>query len=128
MSFERIAQKIPGHPDIIYKRYPSGTCFHESTPDDLCQLIDKHICSRLDRLEFFYGDTTTGKLWEGGTASCSGYLSRSSGIIKVPICIHNHASTGGATLLDHCVLKVQSSRGKRPLWRHPVLLETAQAT
>lgn len=48
-----------------------------------------------------------------------GYIGRSTGSVKIPLLVHNERSMGGPALLDHCIVRIRTSRGGRVLWQHP---------
>lgn len=48
-----------------------------------------------------------------------GYIGRSTGTNKIPLLIHNNRSIGGPALLDHCIVRIRTSRGGRVLYQHP---------
>lgn len=68
------------------------------------------------RIRVHYGDVVTGKDW----IDVTGKVGRSMGPIKVPLLIHNCRSLGGGALLDHCIVRIVTSKGKRELYRHPL--------
>jgi hypothetical protein len=46
----------------------------------------------------------------------TGYISRSCGPVKVPICLYNNRSMGGAVISDSHIRRVLTSRGKQVLY------------
>jgi hypothetical protein len=47
-----------------------------------------------------------------------GYVSRSGGQYKVPIVLYNKRTRGGPSILDHCIVKIQTARGGKVLYQH----------
>jgi hypothetical protein len=78
----------------------------------LMECMEKRIRVTLD-----YGDTTTGKSW-GETCDVSGYIGRSTGILKVLILVANSRSHGGGAILTGSILSIKTSKGKKLLWSH----------
>ena len=70
------------------------------------------------RIRLFYGDTKTGKDWQE-KSDVTGRIVRSMGPVKVPILLHNQRSTGGGAILDYCIVKIETSAGRRVLYKHP---------
>ena len=93
-----------------------GICFNPETPDDLCRIIAALIESgRETRIRIFLGDTATGKEWAEEN-DVTGYFGRSTGQFKIPLLVNNRRSMGGPAVLDHCILKLQTTSG-RVLWQ-----------
>lgn len=99
--------------DIKYK-VVNGTSYHEETPDKLVEILERLRAGKT-RIVLDYGDTKTGKSW-GDIYDITGHLSRSTGSIKIPILIHNKRSIGGGSILDHCIIKISESKGKKVLY------------
>lgn len=93
-----------------------GTTYGGATPAPVIELLQRYLGSRTTRLRLHYGDQATGQAW--GDAEV-GYIGRSMGPVKVPLCIANSRSGGGGALLDHCIVKIELARGKSVLWQHP---------
>jgi len=49
----------------------------------------------------------------------TGRIGRSMGQIKVPLLIANSRAHGGGAILDHCIVKIATARGKHTLYQHP---------
>jgi hypothetical protein len=99
----------------IYK-VCNGTLYYLETPDRLIEIIED-IREKKIRIRIEYGDVNTGKSW-GETRDISGTIGRSTGIVKLPILIHNSRSTGGGVILTHCILEIRKSKGKELIYRH----------
>lgn len=121
--------KIEGHKEyrtpsgnIIKYKIVKGTAYHEETPDAVIEIIEEALHSnRTIRLRFCFGDTDTGKDWceENYTL---GYIGRSSGEIKVPLLLESRKSSGGGSLLDHCIVKIDKKKDNQmyqEVYRHP---------
>ena len=95
----------------------NGTTFHDETPIAVCNILNDTISSRrLKRIRIFFGDKETGKDWNEFYDNI-GYVGRSTGLIKIPLMIHNTRSTGGGAILDHCIVKITVD--KKTVYQHP---------
>ena len=95
----------------------NGTTFHDETPIAVCNILNDAISSRrLKRIRIFFGDKETGKDWNEFYDNI-GYVGRSTGLIKIPLMIHNTRSTGGGAILDHCIVKITVD--KKTVYQHP---------
>ena len=95
----------------------NGTTFHNETPIEVCNILNDAISSRLSkRIRIFFGDKETGKDWNEFYDNI-GYVGRSTGLIKIPLMIHNTRSTGGGAILDHCIVKITVD--KKTVYQHP---------
>ena len=54
----------------------------------------------------FEADDVIGTIW------------RSTGAKQIPLLIKNSRSTGGGSILDHCILKIVDVKSKRVLYQH----------
>lgn len=89
---------------------------NKNTPSRVSTLLNNLKMSQ-QRVRLVYGDTDTGKDWLEeydviGTIGCS------TGINKIPLLIKNSRSTGGGSILDHCILKIVDVKSKRVLYQH----------
>lgn len=94
----------------------NGTSHDIRTPDRVIQILENARISR-NRLVIHYGDTNTGKAWGDKE---TGYIGRSTGDNKIPLVVHNSRSFGGGGLLDYCIVRIETSRGKTCLYNHPL--------
>lgn len=117
--------KVPNTGTIIKYKIVNGTAYHEETPESIIEIIEEAMKSqRTICLRFCFGDTDTGKDWceENDTI---GYLGRSTGEIKVPLLLKNSRSSGGGSLLDHCIVKIEKVKkhthcpSYHEVYRHP---------
>jgi hypothetical protein len=100
-----------------------GTFYHLETPKRVVDVLES--CRRSGRrIRLYYGKTDpdspdVGLDWEE-QFDITGKLGRSTGTIRIPILLHNSRSTGGGAILDHCIVRITSSRkGGLDLYRHP---------
>lgn len=99
----------------------NGTSYDERTPDEVIRILENARLNRT-RLHVSLGHTDGPKAgfdwleeWD-----VYGYVSRSIGPIKVPLLIANRRSTGGGAILDHCIVRIRYTTGRRSvLWQHP---------
>jgi len=104
----------------------NGTTYHDETPIEIVNILEAARLSRVDgngyRLRFRWGDTETGRDWGDAyhdTYRVEGYVGRRGGTSKIPLLIWNSRSYGGGAILDHCIVKIVTARGKRVLYQHP---------
>jgi hypothetical protein len=95
----------------------NGTTYHEETPDEVIRVLENARQNRT-RLHISLGDQQTGRDWLEEFET-HGYVGRSMGPIKVPLIVANRRSLGGASILDHCIVRIRTSAGGRVLWQHP---------
>ena len=85
-------------------RVANGTFYHEDTEWPIIELLENARRSG-KRIRMFYGDTKTGQDWFEEYDVC-GRLGRSMGPIKIPILLSNSKSTGGGSILAHCIIRL----------------------
>ncbi|WP_427551974.1 hypothetical protein ACQE3D_25690 (plasmid) [Methylomonas sp. MS20] len=102
-----------GH-TIRYQRRPSGTCFHEETPQAVVDILEE-VLGTQRKIRLYYGDPATGQSWFDEN-DVIGTIGRSGGKIKVPLLIEP-LETGGPAILDHCIVRIDSPF--RTLYQHP---------
>ena len=94
----------------------NNTSYNHDTPDHIISILEEcrknSVSVALD-----YGHPT-GESW-GETSDIIGYISRSTGKTKIPILVYNKRSTGGASILTNCIVKITTTKGKRVLYQHP---------
>jgi hypothetical protein len=94
----------------------NGTTYTDETPQAVVDILERYRGSRTARLAIEYGDRETGQWWSGVE---TGYVSRSTGSVKIPILVHNSRSMGGPGILDSCIVRIYLARGRQVLWEHP---------
>lgn len=108
--------------NVIKYQIKNGTAYHASTPQEIVTILEEaRQSSRNVRLSFCFGDTDTGRDWEE-VYDTTGYIGRSTGIIKIPLLIETSRSTGGPGLLDHCIVRIERKVGHGKyyeVYRHP---------
>ena len=100
----------------------SGTSYDVCTPDEVVAVLENARLNRV-RLHISLGETDNdrgqlGRDWLEEN-SVVGFISRSTGSIKIPLLVHNKRSLGGFGLLDHCIVRIRTSAGGRVLYQHP---------
>jgi hypothetical protein len=94
-----------------------GIWFNTDTEAKVRDIIVRLYHSKR-RVRFHWGDTNTGLDWDD-VYDVSGTVSRSTGLQKIPILIHNTRSLGGGGILDACIVKITESSGaKRVIYQH----------
>lgn len=89
---------------------------NEKTPSRVATLLNNLSMSQ-QRIRLVYGDANTGKDWLE-EYDVIGTIGRSTGVKQVPLLIKNSRSTGGGSILDHCILKIVDVKSKRILYQH----------
>ena len=89
---------------------------NEKTPSRVATLLNTLSMSQ-QRIRLVCGDTTTGKDWLE-EYDVIGTIGRSTGTKQIPLLIKNSRSTGGGSILDHCILKIVDVKSKRVLYQH----------
>lgn len=100
----------------LYQVY-NGTCYNIKTEESMVRLLENHRILQT-RLRFHWGDTETGKDW-GDDCDVCGRIGRSTGSSPIPILVYNSRSHGGGAILDHCIVKITTTKGKHVLYQHP---------
>lgn len=97
-----------------YQKY-NDTHYHMETPEELIRVLDDLRQSQLN-VRIYYGDTKTGKVWNE-EHNVRGSIGRSTGM-GIPLIVHP-LSYGGPGLLDHCILKIVTTKTKSIFYQHP---------
>lgn len=105
MKKELFESKLSNGNLIKYARLPSGTCYHQETPDQVLRVLESCMKSG-EIVRFFYGDTNTGQSWHD-EFDMVGRIGRSTGSIKIPLIVPDRDS-GGPGLLDHCIIRIDT--------------------
>jgi hypothetical protein len=94
----------------------NDTHYDEGTPPDVIRVLEEARITG-DRLRLFYGDKDTDRDW-GEENDVTGYISRSTGPVKVPILKATRRSSGGPAILTACIVRIiRCGRGDQ--YRHP---------
>ena len=93
------------------------TWFHLSTPIEVRRILERYRITG-NPIRIFYGNRDTGQDWLEEN-DVLGIVSRSEGILKVPILLESLAALQGSALLDHCVVKLVDVTSRRVVWTHP---------
>lgn len=105
----------------------NGTSYDAETPAEVVKILESYRRQPAlhpvdpERLRIFYGDSKTGQIWEDEPVS--GYVSRSTGDVKIPLLIYRKGSTGGEAIMDRCIMRIELSRGKKLLYLNPLCEE-----
>ncbi len=104
--------------NLDYKTLESvnGTFYNIDTPKKVINILEWSRINK-ERIVLDYGDSETGKSW-GEVYDIIGCIGRSTGPIKIPILIHNKRSIGGGSVLDHCIVRILTAKGKKVLYEH----------
>lgn len=101
---------------MIERKIVNGTHYHPDTNDQVVRALENARASRA-RVRVWCGDTDTGRAW-AEEFDVMGYVERSSGSVKVPILVYSRQSSGGMAILDHCIVRIDTTDG-RTLYKHP---------
>lgn len=97
-------------------RHDSGFYFDSRTNDAIkSAIVNAHAMGT--RVRVFYGDDN-GASWHEEN-DVIGTIGRSSGKCKIPLLIANSRSSGGGSLLDHCIVAMIDTKTGRMLYKHP---------
>jgi len=98
----------------------NGTSYDVRTPDEVVRILESARTNRT-RLHVSLGETdgpNEGNDWLEEN-DVYGFIGRSTGSIKIPLLIHNRRSLGGLGLLDHCIVRIRHTTGRRAvIWQH----------
>lgn len=102
-----------------YKVSDEGTYYNSETPNEVIELLE--LARKLNYYVWFrLGDMNTGQDWMDDFDTC-GFVSRSTGPIKIPILLANRRSMGGGGILTHCIVKlVVNGGGRKRTWQSTV--------
>ena len=90
--------------------------YHLETNDKVVNTLEYARKNNI-RIVVDLGDTKTGESWNEEYA-ISGYVGLSRGTkARFPILVYNNRSSGGGGLLDHCIIGIYTSKGKKPLYQ-----------
>lgn len=95
----------------------NGTYYDARTNKEVINVLEQARTNRT-RIVVDYGDVETGRSWQE-EFDIAGYVGRSTGNIKIPLLVYNARSMGGGAMLDHCIVKISLSKGKKVLYKHP---------
>lgn len=104
--------------DEIKYQVVNDTYYHAETPAEVIRILESSRTLK-HRLLFTFGNVLTGEAWETCTPE-RGHVGRSTGSKRIPLLIRTSRSMGGEYLMDHCVLKIQESRGGRLLYQRKI--------
>ncbi len=109
--------------DKQYQVTNTGTYYHIETNLQVIEVLEQCRLNNT-RIRLFLGDTITGKVWPE-LHDVTGYVSRSTGVVKVPILRYNSIAVGGGAILDHCIMKISDTKGnvlyKAGNYKEPVI-------
>lgn len=95
----------------------NGTSYDSRTNQSVIDCLENARLNKI-RLRIHYGDIETGKDWNE-RYDVTGYVGRSCGSTKIPLLVFNTRGVGGGGILDHCIIKITLSKGKRVLYQQP---------
>lgn len=98
----------------IKTKLVNGISYNIATDPNVIKVLEqcKHDHTRI---LLDYGDAKTNTSWNE-TYDITGYIGKSTGIQPILILLHNSRSTGGTSILTHCIISIKESKGKRVLY------------
>jgi len=90
--------------------------YNEKTSQKVIDALE-HCRKNNIRIKLYYGDIETGMDWheENGVI---GYIRLSRGFdARFPILVYNARSMGGGVIIDHCIIRITTSSGKKELYK-----------
>ncbi len=92
----------------------NGTSYDARTKQEVIDVLETARKNNT-RIILDYGDVKTGSSWNE-TYDITGTLGRSTGKNKISILLYNKRSIGGGAILDHCIIGIKTSKGKKTLY------------
>jgi hypothetical protein len=102
--------------EALYK-VVNGTSYSIDTPDEIIYILENAKENNI-RIRVFYGDVETGQ-FDGDNHYNDGYVSRSTGKVKVPLISYHSRSLNAPLLCDDCIVKIVRTKDKGLLYQHP---------
>ena len=126
-DYETVTENICNGNIVTYCKV-NGTCFTSSFYDKGEQRTENsynpglwNILERCrkehTRCRIWYGNTETGLSWNE-EYEVIGYISRSSGSIKIPILLYNKRSVCGSPILDRRIVRIDDIKSKTTLYKN----------
>lgn len=106
-----------GNDNIKNYRIVGDTYYDVMTNNKVINVLEYALNNRV-RLRLYLGDRETGRDWEE-TYDVQGYIGRTTGFIHELILLPNSRSIGGSCILTDCIVKIETSKGKKELYKHP---------
>jgi hypothetical protein len=101
---------------VSSRKIDLGTWYTPGTPPQVERILH-HALRSEQRLILTMGDAESGQAWDDTPSR--GTISRSMGPLKVPILISRRGAHGGSAILTDCIVRIQDSKTKNDLYRHP---------
>ena len=94
-----------------------GTFYDTRTPREVINALE--LSRRAGyRIRVWYGDAQTGAPWME-ESDVTGYVSRTTGPVCIPLLVHNKRSLGAPAMLEHCIVRIVRADTRRTLYQHP---------
>lgn len=110
-----VVEKLSNGNIITYKKVNDIAYRYET--DDKVVFVLEHVRQSNKRIRIYLGDTETGQSWHE-INDIMGYVSNSTGNIKIPILVHNTNSMGGGAILDNRIIKIVETKTNKTLYEH----------
>lgn len=96
---------------------PMPIAYHYATNSEVINALERARKNKT-RVRIYLGNTATGECWNE-EHDIFGYIGLSKGNeAYFPILVHSANSSGGGSLLDHCIIKIKESNGGRILYQN----------
>lgn len=90
----------------------NGTFYRNGFPSDVIDILETARLTETP-LCIYWGNLETGEIRDG----LPGYVGRSAGLKKVPLCVKTKRSRGGGEIMP-AILRITTSEGVRVLYTH----------
>jgi len=98
--------------DVCVAVISDGTVYRDGFDSDLIDILETARLTETP-LCIYWGNLETGEIWDG----LPGYVGRSAGLKKVPLCVKTKRSRGGGEIMP-AILRITTSEGVRVLYTH----------
>ena len=103
---------------LVHYRHDLPVAYHEQTDEFVIRVLEK-VRLTGDRIIIKLGNTETGEGWNE-EFEVQGYIGLSRGNeARFPILLYSRTSVSGGTILDHCILKIKSTRTNAVMYTNP---------
>ena len=94
--------------------------YKERDKTDMARLIEacEYARNHNERIRLWYGDAETGRSW-GDEYNVLGYIGKTFGKYNIPILVSNKRSSGGFAILTDAIIRLDSTKTGRTLYKHP---------
>ena len=91
--------------------------FNETTKPRIQELLTL-LSHSSRRIRIWYGDTETGRSWNE-EHHVTGTVGRSTGTKKIPLILPNRRCSGGPSISDSSIIRIDDTNCRETLYKHP---------